>query len=145
MEFKREIVFRPAYDKTNDPSGNYGVHGAELAFYLHGPEGVVQFLIYTNWHLKHVQESLDARMDSRFPHLSCHPMPADLGYHSPKPHYEGQTMMRGDCPILNGPCYYDGSTLNAEPVYWKLVGEGEEAMWKELEDYYQQVFATEAA
>ena len=134
----REIVFRPAYDKTDE---GYGVHGVELAFYLKGDLGAVQFVLYTNWHLPHVQEKMDKRMDRQFPHLSCHPQPADLGFHSPKPTYEGQETIRDECPFLDDkPCYYDGSTLNAESIYQTLLTKGHEGVWQELEDYYKSIF-----
>jgi hypothetical protein len=93
------------------------------------------------------------------------PMPADLGYHSPKPRYAGQRPMAhrytsfsinketgkfippvyGDpvvCKYLPGDavCYYDGSSLNARRIYGVLIAEGEEAVWQELEDYYKQTF-----
>ena len=107
-EFRREIKFSPAFDKrTNDPKTNCGIHGAEMAFYLHGPKGVIQFVVYTNWPLPHVQKELDAKPPSRdFPYLFHSPQPADIGYHSPTPRYEGQTS--GECGLLGGKCYYDG-------------------------------------
>lgn len=130
---KREIRFIPAYDKRNsDPKKNYGIHGVTLAFYLSGDKGTIQFVVYTNWHLEKVQKELDAKHNysegGRWLHLSCHPQPADIGYHSPTPKYEGQSSMNAECEFIKGPCYYDGSSLNAEPIYWKLVNEGHEAV-----------------
>ena len=137
-KFKRIIKFTPAFDKRNpDPKKNYGIHGVNLGFYLKGDKGVIQFIIYTNWQLKHVQEEFDEKTDREFPHLFCHPLPANIGYHSPVPKYENQTILTEECEWTGGKCYYDESGLNAEPIYWKLVGEGEEVMWKELERYYK--------
>ena len=139
---ERKIMFTPAYDKRDpNPSKNYGIHGVEMRWLVTGPKGAIQFVLSTNWHLKAVQEELDERLDRRFPHLSCHPMPMDLGYHSPVPMYEGQTCIEKECEFLGGkPCYYDGSTLNAEKPYWILVEKGGDALWEYLEGYYRYRF-----
>ena len=79
-------------------------------------------------------------------HLQCfyHPQPADLGYHSPVPMYKDQTPTSDSCEYLDGkPCYYDGSGLNAKPVYDILLKEGSEGVWKYLEDYYKRIFEGE--
>lgn len=168
-DFKREIVFRPAFDKrSDDPAKNYGIHGVELAFYLIGDDGAVQFVVYTNWQLPHITEEHSKLFDD---HILCRPMPADLGYHSPKPMYEGQEPIGSKrfywrdptkeerkfrfapvpdseptgtftpCDLLGGkPCYYDGSGLNAEPVFEILLKEGSPGVWKELERYYADTF-----
>ena len=91
-------------------------------------------------------------------------MAADLGYHSPKPMYEGHKPMRhiykhmrftapdqfvpgvyGDpviCPYLDGgvPCYYDGSRLQAERVLERLLREGDAGVWQALEELYERTF-----
>lgn len=138
---RREVRFYPAYDKRDpDPSKNYGIHGVTLAFYVHGEEGAVQFVIYTNWMTPEVQRETDARNpDPRFPWLMHAPMPADLGYHARKPRYEDQHG-RSDCDLLGGECYYDGSTLNAEPIMDVLRQEGDVGVWRELEAYYNRTF-----
>jgi hypothetical protein len=134
----RLISFDPAYDKRNDdPSKNYGIGGVTLRFILTGEKGVVQFVLYTHWQLPHVEVELDR--ESRHDHFNCHPMPADLGYHSPVPRYEGQSKMK--CSYFSqGFCYYDGSGLMAEEVYNTLRKEGDEGVWKELERYYSDLF-----
>src|SRR3989304_7948559 len=84
VRLTREVVFHPAYERGNKG----GRHSAEMRFLLHGPEGTVQFLVYTGWHLP---ESIKAM--AALPHnlgrplnqFIFEPMPADLGYHSPKP------------------------------------------------------------
>lgn len=133
---RREIVFRPAWDKRHsDPSKNYGIHGVEMAWFLHGPEGAIQFVVYTAWHLPEVAAEL--KRDHPHPRL-FEPMPADLGYHSYIPRYEGQTRLTENCSVLGGrPCYYDGSSLQAIKVFDILVGQGEEAVWKLLEEEYE--------
>jgi hypothetical protein len=173
-EFQEITEFLPAYDRRDsDPKKNYGIHGVTLRMVLKGPEGAVQFVVYTNWQLPHVMEEQNqsgiitrSRIDALY-----RPMAADLGYHSPKPMYGGQLPMgaekfdfkhkellkgaTGDieiptrvktgtfdpCEVLGGgPCYYDGSTLNAEPVFEVLLREGSKGVWRELRKYYDSVF-----
>jgi hypothetical protein len=134
----RELVIRPAWDKRNpDPKKNYGIHCAGLCFYVKGPLGAVQFVMYTGWFLPQNAESMSSERLR-----SVYPMAADLGYHSPKPRHKGQTLAQKDCEILHSPCYYDGSGLNAEPIMAKLIAEGSEAVWQALEAYYVETFET---
>ena len=137
-EFTRRIEFNPAWDRHHsDPNKNYGVHGVDLGFYLIGPRGAVQFRIFTNWQLRHIQDEQDSRtLDRQFPHLLCHPMPADLGYHSRVRMYPSQEPISEDCPIIGGMCYYDGSSLAAEEVYWEWVEKGMDWLWERLERAY---------
>jgi hypothetical protein len=89
-KFERIVEMQPAFDKRDpDPRKNYGIHGVTLRMILKGAEGAVQFVLYTNWQLPHVMEEQLARGD----HLFCEPLPADLGYHSPRPMYEGHEPM----------------------------------------------------
>jgi hypothetical protein len=58
-KLERIIEFTPAFDKRDpNPKKNYGVHGVELRFVVKGEAGAVQFLIFTNWHLPHVQKAM---------------------------------------------------------------------------------------
>ena len=131
----RVIEWTPAYDKRHpDPSKNYGISSMTVRFVLIGDEGAVQFVLLTGWHLKHVREEFASRGLTGV-------MPSDLGYHSYQPCYEGQQPITEACEYLGGsPCYYDGSALAADRVFEIFLAGGEEALWKELEDYYQQVF-----
>ena len=138
MSLERKLEISAAYDKhSKEPGKNY-VHGVEMRWYILGPAGAIQFVLYTNWHLKHVQDEQDARLDRQFPHLFCHPLPADIGYHSHVPRYKGQTILSENCDILKGPCYYDGSSLNAHQFYKILIEQGGEALWMALEKEYAE-------
>lgn len=144
-DLKREIVFTPAFDKrSDDPHKNYGIHGVTMTWYVRGPKGAVQFVVYTSWHLPHVTAEMErkaaAGVSAYQGSLLWKPMAADLGYHSPVPMYEGQTILTGDCEILGGPCYYDGSSLNADRVFEVLLREGGDKVWEQLEDYYEETF-----
>ena len=45
MELKREIRWRPAFDKRHsDPKKNYGIHGVEMKWLLTVPDGFIQFV-----------------------------------------------------------------------------------------------------
>lgn len=138
---KREIVWVPAFDKRHpDPHQDYGVHGVECRFHLIGDHGAAQFVIYTNWHLPEVTKVQDAHPTSlRFPHLSCHPLPADVGYHRLTPAYEGQDSLSEKCDLLGGrPCYYDGSGLAAKDLFDQFTREGDAVVWRELERRYRE-------
>ncbi len=97
---KLERIFEaiPAFDKRNkDPKKNYGIHGVELRFVVKGKKGAVQFVVFTGMHLPNVQEEQDSPdghtgYDGK---IWCprKPMAADIGFHSPKPLYEGQEPM----------------------------------------------------
>lgn len=148
--FEKEIKFHPAYDKRDEnPSKNYGIHGVEMRWLLKGTDGTVQFVVFTNWHLPHVMEEQDQRITNKIPDkvdlkVTYHPMPADVGYHSLKPMYEGQQPMPQKCEYLNNqPCYYDGSGLHAQKVFEILVEKGSDAVWKYLEKYYNETFNNE--
>jgi len=125
---KKEIIFRAACDKRNaDPKNNYGVHGVDMVFFLHGAKGVVQFVVFTGWMLDGIKNS--------------EPLPADLGYHSYEPIYEGQSVMSEKCECLGGKrCYYDGSGLAADEVFGTLRREGSDGVWREMADYYKSIF-----
>lgn len=146
------------------------------SFLLWNVCGHENFVVFTNWHLPHVAQETEERAmlgkltDSL---MGClfDPLPADLGYHSRKPMYEGQLPMgaekfnfdqkeilkgaTGDIEIPTrvatgtftpceyvdgGPCYYDGSTLNAEPVFDVLLREGSAGVWRELRKFYMETF-----
>jgi hypothetical protein len=144
-QFERIVTMSPAFDRrSSDPKKNFGIHGVELRMVLKGPLGATQFLVFTNWMLPHVTEETFAN-HSGDPYrlkLFTQPTPVDLGYHWHKPRYENQGSM--DCDLMpSGKCYYDGSGLNAEPVFQILLSEGSQGVWKKLEEYYRELAANE--
>ena len=144
-EFEKIVTFRPAFDKRNtNPKKNYGIHGVELRMVLRGPLGATQFLLYTNWHLPHVQSEQDKALLLKQPGIDDvdlyirHPFPADRGHHWSVPIYNGQECR--DCDLLpSGKCYYDGSGLNAEQTYHALLEKGDAGVWADLEAYYHEL------
>lgn len=137
MSFERKVLFRPAYDKRNvDPKKNYGIHGLEIQFQLIGALGGVTYTIFTNWNLPNVQAEMDAKpLDSRFPYMLHKPQTAGLDGHWKMATYPEQTAIEG-CKITGGNCYCDGTSLTQD-LFDKLVAEGDEAVWRELERRYE--------
>lgn len=143
--FKKEFKIRPAFDKRHaDPKKNYGIHGCELWFYLTGPLGVIQFGMTTGWFLPHVDKELRERERAEpSKYSSFKPMGIDIGYHSPVPLYEGARRMgaKGECHVLpDSECYYDGSSLQADPIMAGLIEHGSDWVWTELERQYHMRF-----
>ena len=128
-------------DKCRLGSGGWhGKHGLTLGFYVKGPEGAVQFVIYTDWMPQAAKPDAIWMLPTdawggKFL------VPADLGYHSKVPRYEEQTPVAEECEWCDGgPCYYDGSGLNAADAMYTLVNGGGDALWGFLEGYYKCVF-----
>jgi len=131
---KRIVEFSPAFDKRDpDLEKNYGIHCVTLRMTLKGQRGAVQFVLFTGWQLPHIRDEFKGRADRA--------LPADIGYHSPVPMYEGQTKLTEACEYLDGrPCYYDGSGLAADRFFDVMTQEGDAGVWRELERYYIETF-----
>lgn len=143
----KEVTFYPAYDKRNpDPSKNYGIHGVSIYFILKGDKGAVQFAVYTDWYLPHVQDEMKGRDAIGISGLR--PMGVDVGYHATVPQYEGQEPMcgPGECKCVpeGESCYYDGSGLRADQwVRDFLLPKGSEGIWEALKEEYVRLFGEE--
>lgn len=136
---KKRLDILPAWDKRDpDPKKNYGIHGVEMRFYIIGDKGAVQFVLFTNWFLPEKADDFFSYR-SPFGEKIIGPLPADLGYHSKVPHYEGQESY-GYCDLLKCDCYYDGSGLQAYRIFDVLVREGDNGVWRELDLYYRNIF-----
>lgn len=132
--FEHIISFTPGFicERFLADPWNHGKSSADVLFLVRNDLGAVQFSLMTGWYL-------DWQTDNRL----NRPMPTDLGYHSLKPRYEGQSPM-GECVWLNNAtCYYDGSTLNAEEPFDILISKGESALWAFLEQYHRNTFSNE--
>jgi hypothetical protein len=141
-KLERIVEFTPAFDKRDpNPRKNYGIYGVELRFVVKGGAGAVQFLIFTNWHLPKVRESMVNRKYHHATDLEVlfSPVPVGVSYHSKFPRYPDQEISTKECEYCGGqPCYFDGSSLNAEKVFSLLVEKGDEAVWEFLEEYYNE-------
>lgn len=138
-DYTREIKFDPAFDKRDpNPSKDYGVHGLHIWFYLrHLPTKTgLTFSISTNWQLPHVQAEQDAKpFNPRFPYLFYKPQAFGVDFHGQTPMYEGQTPME-KCDITGGKCYCDGSAILGEEFLQILISQGDEALWKRMEEQH---------
>lgn len=156
MRLQRKVSFISGYDcikfeckfdqeKCKPGSGgSHGLHGMDLGFCVIGKKGAVQFKLSTGWLPQYVKPNKIWHRDLVFEHKEFYPMPTDLGFHSPKPLYKGQSTVSDKCDLIgNKPCYYDGSSLNASDAMYCLVNGGEEGLWKFLEGYYRSVFYKE--
>lgn len=129
-DFKKEIVFNPAYDRRNsDPKKNYGIHCVEIRWMLSKNGKGISFLIYTDWFLDHIEKRASDFL----------PNGIDISYHSPTPFYMDQPCNQ-NCPVIGGGCYSDGSSLAAEPIFKMLKEGGSEAVWAEMIRYYNEQF-----
>jgi len=137
---ERIVEFSPAYDKRHsDPKQNYGIGAVEIRFLLKGALGAMQFLLGTDWYPRELQASL-RRKDADRGWFGVQPMPWDIGYHSRVPRHEGQGAM-GPCEYLDGAtCWYDGSSLQAEPIRDALLERGDAGVWDALEKRYIDTF-----
>lgn len=95
------------------PSSDGFAFGTRIVWLVKGPDLVVQFM---------------CRLD-RNQQLE----PWYLGFHcSFDP---GWASRMDDCKFFPNGCWYDGSSLNAEPVFARMCREGTDGLWSELEDY----------
>lgn len=145
-ELRREVRFEPGFDLVEETDGRYGRSSMLIRFVLHGPDGCVQFVMSTGWLPSHVMSAeWGDQVDVRRP-LRCldgvrpippEPMATDLGHHWRTPSYEDE-YQQDHCDVIDGggPCFYDGSSLNAEPVMAALFQRGDEAVWEALTQYY---------
>lgn len=142
--FERWVECHPSRNWIRtDPNRNYGITNMKMLFYVRGPKGAVQWMIGTEWGIKPVRDHL-----ARFPRDDMDKMRQphgwDLGYHSFKPMYEGQSALSENCPALNGDrCFYDGSGLNADLLIEGFLARGTEWLWPQLEAYYRCTFEGE--
>jgi hypothetical protein len=149
-EMRRTIQFDVGYDHRAFPEecggGGHGQHGMTMGFLLQGPHGVVQWSVnMPNWVPGNV---VHGGVPSEFlSAVPAYPQISDLyadslGYHSPTPLHEWQKDYgRDDCMMLpDGICFYDESSLNAEPMLEAFLAHGPHAVWALLGDYYASTF-----
>jgi hypothetical protein len=132
------ITVSGAFDKRHpDPKKNFGIHCMQIRFVLKGPKGAAQFLVFTGMNLPHVEDELFKKAHSRG-YNPFKPIGVDIGYHAPTPQYEGQTSMK--CDVLDGECYYDGTSLGAEEFMSTFLAGGSDAVWEMLQKRYDDQF-----
>lgn len=153
-------MFFPAYDRTHpNPKQNYGVGCLELRFTVEGKTGMTELQILTQWYLPHVMnrrlQSLKddvwlGKQDFLLKNF-LEPNPIDLCYFSLERRSEDDSFWeRGVHYFRDGAaCYYgykylDNNNFVAKEIAFRLLVEhGDEALWKYLEEYYEEVFGKE--
>ena len=147
MKFERIVDFQPGFDKrSNNPSTNYGICGGVFTFVLKGPHGAIQFKFSAPFYPEHVFKEHMERNDISALELLYRPNGYDVGYHSPRPMYEGQDPIctDGSCPYVEGKhCYYDGSGLRADDWLKEFLAGGTEWLWPVMEAEYHARFNTD--
>lgn len=132
--FTKDVKFSPSRDWIKkEPSRNYGISTMRITFVLKGPLGAVQWMIGTEYAIEPIRKRISDPDEPR------KPTGYDLGYHSPKPMYEGQTS-QANCDILGCACFYDGSGLNADLLIEGFLARGSDWIWGQLREYYEHTF-----
>lgn len=135
--FERILEMSVPYDKRHkDPEKNCGIHGMDMRFVLRKGDKAVQFVVFTPIYTKNIQREFESSPQAS---AMIRTLAADVGYHAPTPRYEGQEPMK-DCPYIGKPCYYDGSGLRAEEWEKVWLEEGSDAIWKLLEEEWNDLF-----
>ncbi len=142
----RKVSFTPAFDKRHaKPEKNYGIHGVEIRFSLSGKKGAIVWGIYTDWLLK---KTLTDKSWPGFKSKSFHddgmPMGGRTGMeimtHSHEPQFVSHTKSTDECNFVGKEgCYYNAEFLAGGELFDVLIEQGEEAMWKVLEDRYKAI------
>jgi len=150
IKFTNQVVFTPAYNKVG-----YGIHPVEIKFLVSKPNKIVILSLYTDWYLADDQHRLNAQS---FKGRNVHnrwsggrdgngtaPWATDLGYHSAKPvHSWQEDSEASECQYTStGSCHYDGSSINGDGARDVLLEQGDEGVWKYLEEYWNAVFQEE--
>lgn len=144
-KFKRVINFDTVEEKDKVP-----IH---MRWYLIGEKGIMQFVVRTGiFPFEHYSNEYNELMDNHkkldsFWYCPMETDAVDIGYHSLKEKYSKQSSM--PCTLMKEyfgkeDCFYDGSSLQATDVMKLLATEGEEAVWKWLENAYVNTFKEES-
>lgn len=130
--FERTITFTAAFDKRDsDPNKDVGIGSVQVWFSLRGELGAVVFMLFTNWDLPEV------RAEPRYHHMQ--PGPTLLSIHSLAP-LDGAKSPE-PCEFLDGrPCYLENSVFGGDPIFARLLREGDAGVWAALEDAYRKQF-----
>lgn len=142
MLFRQEIQWRPGFDHRENVNPNmrqYGQHGMEIRWLLHGPNATIQFLLMTPW--VPTLKPFTSFGQEVWYRAMFGVMPADLGYHADHQQYEDQPLME-NCDVRKPECgcFYDGSGLQADALFRVLIVNGEEAVWLYMRNYYESRF-----
>lgn len=141
---ERAVQFVPGRDGPSVEDGHYyAVTDLQIRWLLRGPRGVAQFVLGTDW-LPTTAAAAYART-GRIPATLWAATPQDLGSHTETPQGPWDRLLMPACPYLDSrPCFYEGSTVDAEAVYAAFTTEGEPAIWRALMAKYQTLRSPDA-
>ncbi len=125
---KKEVRFVPAYDKRNDPEGNFGIHGVAVAFFLSGPKGGAEVKITTNWYLPQNRSA-----------NKCESFGSGIIYHAKTPQHENQSVSSEECKLTGGVCYCDGWYAEGDELFEKMIAGGDKVIWARLQEVYDDI------
>lgn len=151
-ELVRRVIFTPVRDRRNpDPSKDYGLHSIGVYFMLYGDEGIVEFQICSRWLTPELHKEIDPIAALKIvenPEVAplYRAYPADVCVWRKIRHSSDCLEMYGIARVFDGgTCYYDYKPGGADEAYMILCNEGDEGVWKYLEDYYNEQFREWAA
>lgn len=141
--FTREIRISPGYDYRDEPDDRRGAAGASLLLILRGPAGAITCAFDTGWMTapltgRFIPGQAQARADQPgTDHTTADLFPSAryVGTHCPSPGIGREP--QGDCDIIGGPCWGDGSYSISDSVLQALVAGGSDAAFARLEELYR--------
>lgn len=142
--FTRIIRFAGAHRCNLKGGRSHGIGEMRIWFILLGAKGATQWLLGTGHYLGADGARVSSYRLSGEKDQGPKPDAWDLGYHSPKPIYEGQEPNK-ECDLLpGGECYYDGSGLNGKPHVEPFLAGGPDYIWGVLREDYDARFGDDA-
>ena len=136
---ERILRIRMPFDRRHPtPLKNYGVGAMFFQMVYLKENNATQFTFSVPFYLPHVARNL--------PHNSlCEGTGFDVGYHANKPQWENQNPMDNCDLLIEGKCYYDGSSLQADERYKKFIQQKDafDWAWKQLESDWQERFGNQ--
>lgn len=110
--------------------------GERHQWYLLGPRGVVQFKAGPD-----ISQNIAAMYPETHTWIDGIAWTGwDLGYHSPRPTYDGHEPITESCEFLDGmACYYDGTGIGASELLaeWGVGACDDEIIWRTLAERYE--------
>lgn len=154
-DLKREVRARASYDHRDDPDAQRGAGGLVLSWIVSGPLGAVAADINTGWMARpylgnrpaiSAAKPLAPRGDK--PGLDAnlrdvYPNGASVNSHCTVQRRDWWMGPDDGCSLVDGPCYGDHGYLVADAFLAALVGGGDEAAWKWLEECYAEWLSPE--
>lgn len=122
--FTHKISLAAAYDKRNDPKGNFGIHGVHIYFSVEKDQKGITFSVSTGWHLPHIDRT-------GWQDFMEEPMAFGVDYH--KPHGSEDDYYTEHCEITGGKCWGGGSACLGEEFLAVLVEQGSDGLFKRME------------